>query len=55
MAHAVLQAVASRLEREGRLRGPLPPTFTALDDGELESVARPLVERPPHVTLRAVA
>ena len=45
----------ARLEREGRLRGPLPGTFTASLDGELESVARPLVERPPHVTLRAVA
>jgi glucosyl-3-phosphoglycerate synthase len=55
MAHAVLQAVAARLEREGRLRGPLASTFTSIDDGELESAARPLVERPPHVTLRAVA
>ena len=31
MAYAVLQAVASRLEREGRLRGPLPASFLALD------------------------
>ena len=29
MAYAVLRAVAERLEREGRLRGPLPATFTA--------------------------
>ena len=28
MAYAVLRAVAVRLEREGRLRGPLPATFT---------------------------
>jgi glucosyl-3-phosphoglycerate synthase len=59
MAHAVLQAVAARLEREGRLRGPLPATFTmpagaAGADGP-ETVARPVLERPPHVTLRAVA
>ena len=27
MAYAVLQAVASRLERDGRLHGPLPGTF----------------------------
>ena len=33
MAFAVLQAVASRLEREGRLSGPLPTTFTAPGDG----------------------
>ena len=29
MAYAVLQAVAARLEREGRLSGPLPATFIA--------------------------
>jgi glucosyl-3-phosphoglycerate synthase len=58
MAHAVMQAVASRLEREGRLRGPLPATFTmaAGSGGEgPRTVARPVVERPPHETLRAVA
>lgn len=42
MASAVLEAVASRLEREGRLRGALPDP-----DG--------LLERPPLVTLRAAA
>jgi len=41
MASAVLEAVASRLEREGRLRGPL--------------AAGPPVERPPIGGLRAVA
>jgi glucosyl-3-phosphoglycerate synthase len=50
MAYAVLRAVAVRLEREGRLRGPLPATFTA-DTVEL---AEP-VERPPLRTLRAAA
>src|SRR5205807_7412143 len=38
MASAVLQAVASRLEREGRLRGPLPDPSSP-------------VERPPRSTL----
>jgi glucosyl-3-phosphoglycerate synthase len=40
MASAVLSAVAVRLEREGRLRGPVAD--------------RPL-ERPPHVSLRSAA
>jgi glucosyl-3-phosphoglycerate synthase len=40
MASAVLAAVAVRLEREGRLRGP---------------VADQQVERPPHVSLRTAA
>ena len=31
MAYAVLRAVAVRLEREGRLRGPLPATFSPAD------------------------
>lgn len=42
MASAVLHAVSSRLEREGRLRGALPAP-----DG--------LVERPPRRSLRAAA
>jgi glucosyl-3-phosphoglycerate synthase len=54
MASAVLQAVASRLEREGRLRGPLPSAFTLA--GEDEPIAAgPPVERPPIGGLRAVA
>ena len=40
MAAAVLQAVSSRLVRDGRLRGPLPA---------------PAIERPPHVLSRATA
>ncbi len=55
MAHAVLQAVAARLEQEGRLRGRLPAAFTAFEGDEPRTVARPFVERPPRVTLRAVA
>ncbi len=52
MAYAVLQAVAVRLEREGRLRGPLPATFIA--PGEDVAIAEP-VERPPMRSLRAAA
>ncbi len=52
MAYAVLQAVAARLEREGRLRGPLPAAFTALDEDV--AIAEP-VERPPLRSLRAAA
>jgi glucosyl-3-phosphoglycerate synthase len=55
MAHAVLQAVASRLEREGRLRGPLPATFLAPAADGLRSAGGELVERPPVAALRAAA
>jgi glucosyl-3-phosphoglycerate synthase len=55
MAYAVLQAVTSRLEREGRLRGPLPTTFTAPGaDGPRSVVSEP-VQRPPVRSLRAAA
>jgi glucosyl-3-phosphoglycerate synthase len=52
MAYAVLRAVARRLEREGRLRGPLPDTFTA--SGADVAIPEP-VERPPLRSLRAAA
>jgi glucosyl-3-phosphoglycerate synthase len=55
MAHAVLLAVAARLEREDRLRGPLPSTFiTPGDAGPRTLVAEPL-ERPPLRSLRTAA
>jgi glucosyl-3-phosphoglycerate synthase len=55
MAYTVLQAVAVRLEREGRLRGPLPTTFTPTGlDGPHVPVSEP-VERPPLRSLRAAA
>ncbi len=55
MAYAVLRAVAVRLEREGRLRGPLPATFTAAGvDAPQPPLAEP-VERPPLQSLRAAA
>ena len=55
MAYAVLQAVSTRLEREGRLNGPLPDTFLAWDEEELLTVSAGLVERPPLAQLRAAA
>ena len=55
MAYAVLQAVAVRLEREGRLRGPLPATFSAIGtDVPPVAMVEPL-ERPPLRSLRAAA
>jgi len=55
MAHAVLQAVAARLVQDGRLRGPLPATFTVPGDAGPRTLSDPPVERPPLETLRAVA
>jgi glucosyl-3-phosphoglycerate synthase len=55
MAFAVLEAVASRLAREGRLRGPLPSTFLTLGEDELHARAVAAVERPPLAVLRAAA
>jgi glucosyl-3-phosphoglycerate synthase len=55
MAYAVLRAVAVRLEREGRLRGPLPVTFTPAGVDAPHLAAAEPVERPPLRTLRAAA
>jgi glucosyl-3-phosphoglycerate synthase len=55
MAYSVLQAVASRLEREGRLRGPLPTGFISLGGGGARSLTNDAVERPAIVSLRAAA
>jgi glucosyl-3-phosphoglycerate synthase len=55
MAYAVLQAVAARLQREGRLRGPLAATFTAPSDTGPQTVGSEPVQRPPLATLRAAA
>jgi glucosyl-3-phosphoglycerate synthase len=55
MAYAVLQAVAARLEREGRLSGPLATAFTAPGDGGPQTVASDPVQRPPLRSLRAAA
>jgi len=55
MAYAVLQAVASRLEREGRLQGPLPATFLGLDQDGPHAIGSAPVQRPPLSSLRAAA
>ena len=55
MAYAVLRAVAVRLEREGRLRGPLPAAFTPTDLDAPHLVPAEPVERPPLRTLSAAA
>jgi glucosyl-3-phosphoglycerate synthase len=55
MAFAVLQAVATRLEREGRLRGPLPTIMLSPGEDGLEPVSAPQVQRPAMAELRAAA
>ncbi len=55
MAFAVLQAVATRLQREGRLRGPLPTAFLAPGETGLDALESDPVERPPYADLRAAA
>jgi glucosyl-3-phosphoglycerate synthase len=55
MAFAVLRALSSRLEREGRLQGPLPTTFVIPGADEFPALGGEPVERPPLVTLRAAA
>ena len=55
MAYEVLHAVAVRLEREGRLRGPLPAAFTAAGNEAPQLPVGEPVERPPFSSLRAAA
>jgi glucosyl-3-phosphoglycerate synthase len=55
MAFAVLRAVASRLQREGRLAGPLPSAFLSPGEEGLPALAAEPVERPPIAELRAAA
>jgi glucosyl-3-phosphoglycerate synthase len=55
MAYAVLQAVAARLERDGRLSAQRPTTFLAPGPEGLEALRSRQVERPPLAELRAVA
>ena len=55
MAHAVLHAVSSRLERDGRLRGPLPTSFLTPDGEQLRVQSGAPVERPPAAERRAAA
>ena len=55
MAYAVLQAVTTRLEREGRLQAEIPATFLAPGKQGLQARRSLQVERPPLASLRAVA
>jgi glucosyl-3-phosphoglycerate synthase len=55
MAFAVMRALASRLERDGRLQGPLPAAFYTPGSHELAALGGEPVERPPLCTLRAAA
>jgi glucosyl-3-phosphoglycerate synthase len=55
MAFSVLRALASRLERDGRLTGPLPSAFLCPGQDELRVLAAESVERPPIAGLRAAA
>ena len=56
MAFSVLRALASRLEREGRLVGPAAqPHSRAADGTEFPAAGSEVVERPPLAKLRAAA
>jgi glucosyl-3-phosphoglycerate synthase len=55
MAAAVLRAVAVRLEREGRVGGPLPETVLMPGADGLRELTVATVERPPLVEARAAA
>lgn len=55
MAYEVLHAVAMRLEREGRLQGPLAGGFTVPRAAELVTSSTEHAERPPLASLRAAA
>jgi glucosyl-3-phosphoglycerate synthase len=55
MAYSVLRAVATRLEREGRLRGPLPVEFSSPGEEGHQALAVEPAERPPLLSLRAAA
>jgi glucosyl-3-phosphoglycerate synthase len=55
MAYAVLQAVTSRLAREGRLDTALPTSFTAPGDDGPHTISSEPVQRPPLRSLRAAA
>jgi glucosyl-3-phosphoglycerate synthase len=53
--YAVLQAVTSRLERDGRLTGPLPGTFLAPGEDGMRALRSYPIERPPLAGIRAAA
>jgi glucosyl-3-phosphoglycerate synthase len=55
MASAVLRAMAVRLEREGRLRGPLPSGLLMPEGQDLRAHSVSGIERPPLLAARAAA
>jgi glucosyl-3-phosphoglycerate synthase len=55
MAYEVLHAVASRLQREGRLHGSLPGSFMLPGERGPDTHDLELTERPPLIKLRAAA
>ena len=55
MASAVLRAVALRLEREGRLHGPLPSGLLVPETDDLRVQSVSATERPPLLEARAAA
>lgn len=55
MAFAVMQAVAARLERDGRLHGGTPTTFLVPGADGLEARGSHAVQRPAFADLRAAA
>jgi glucosyl-3-phosphoglycerate synthase len=55
MAHAVMHAIAVRLQREGRLQGSLPATFLAAGEDSPRAFVDDPGERPPLASLRAAA
>jgi glucosyl-3-phosphoglycerate synthase len=55
MAYEVLHAVASRLEREGRLQASLPWAYTLPGEPGPQTLKLELVERPPQLSLRVAA
>jgi glucosyl-3-phosphoglycerate synthase len=55
MAFSVLRALATRVQRDGRLVGPLPSSFLMPGRSEPGTVGDEIVERPPLGKLRAAA
>jgi len=55
MAYAVLHAVSLRLQRDGRLHGPLPATFLTRGEHGPEALTTEQAQRPPIAELRAAA
>ncbi|MGB9185295.1 MAG: glucosyl-3-phosphoglycerate synthase [Solirubrobacteraceae bacterium] len=55
MAFSVLRALATRVQLDGRLVGPLPSSFLTSGQSELGTVGDEIVERPPLGELRAAA